>query len=39
MMTQYMTASPANTLKNEMSKAHFRQDEIFAALELSFHGF
>lgn len=39
MVTQYMAAFPASTLKNEISNAHFRQDDVFASLELLFHGF
>lgn len=39
MVTQYMAAFPASTLKNEGSNAHFRQDDVFATLDLLFHGF
>lgn len=39
MVTQYMAAFPASTLKNEVSNAYFRQDDVFAALDLLFHGF
>ena len=39
MVTQYMAAFPANTLKNEGSHPQFRQDDVFAALDLLFHGF
>lgn len=39
MVTQYMAAFPANILKNEVSDAHFRQDDVFAALDLLFRGF
>ncbi|WP_391561035.1 CcdB family protein [Oxalobacter formigenes] len=39
MVTQYMAAFPASTLKNEVSNAHFRQDDVSAALDLLFHGF
>lgn len=39
MMTQYMAAFPASALKNEISDTHFRQDGVFAALDLLFRGF
>lgn len=39
MLTQYMAAFPANKLNNEVLNSTVRQDEIFAALDLLFHGF